>query len=40
MDTKKVDVFVIDDKTHAMGYIYQAQKSSSLPNPSFAGTTH
>lgn len=27
MDTNKADVCVINDKRHAIGYIYQAQKS-------------
>lgn len=35
-----INVCVIDDKMQAMGYIYQAKKSSSLTNPSFAATTH
>lgn len=35
-----INVCVIDDKTQVMGYIYQAKKSSSLTNPSFAATTH
>lgn len=33
MDSNKADACVIDDKTHAMDYIYQAQKSSSLASP-------
>lgn len=38
MDTNKTDACVIDDKAHVISYIYQAQKNSSLANPSFAGT--